>query len=669
MYGLCIRLMIFFALTISHNLFASMDSPLNFGIEGAKSLSINQAEKMLGQKDTYFIDMSSPAGRLFGHIPGAILNNADELNASLLPKDKEAHLVFYSDNRMSFDSSVAAKAAKDLGYKNLYILTDGVEGWSIAGNKIEKVGKSKRKLTEEKIEDFEDMVHGGRLFGQIPSCRDCHSSEKILFASKEQREELFKDKDFVNDNCASCHKDVKKDFMGSVHDEASHKNLDPNKELPNCSDCHGIHTAQARMKLDLKQLSEQKCGSCHEEQQKHYHDTFHGKALLLNKPGDAPRVAACFDCHGTHNVFKIDDPRSTLAMTENRIKTCAECHPGSNENFVSFVAHADHTDGEKFPLLYTAYIFMTGLVIAVFSFFGFHTLLWSIKLIKTRLENPVAWKKAREAAHHDRVKVRRFSAFHMWQHFFMAASFLGLAFSGLPQKFYTAPWAQDMMNLMGGPIMATQIHHISAVIMFAVFFSHIAEIIAKWGKYEGGVFGVNSLMPNMQDLRDMRDHFRWFMGKGERPQFDRWTYWEKFDYLAVFWGMFIIGFSGLVLWFPTWFSNFLPGWALNLSTLVHSDEALLATGFIFAIHFFNTHFRADRFPMDTVIFSGSLTAEEMRQERSKWYDRLMKNGMFDKLVEKEDNFKSYSFLAKFAGYAMLVTGMVFLFMMIYAFIA
>lgn len=97
---------------------------------------------------------------------------------------------------------------------------------------------------------------------------------------------------------------------------------------------------------------------------------------------------------------------------------------------------------------------------------------------------------------------------------------------------------------------------------------------------------------------------------------DRWTYWEKFDYLAVFWGMFIIGISGLILWFPAFFGKFLPGEAINLATLLHSDEALLATGFIFAIHFFNTHFRADRFPMDMVILSGSISEEEIEQERN-----------------------------------------------------
>jgi len=86
-----------------------------------------------------------------------------------------------------------------------------------------------------------------------------------------------------------------------------------------------------------------------------------------------------------------------------------------------------------------------------------------------------------------------------------------------------------------------------------------------------------------------------------KPEFDRWTYWEKFDYFAVFWGVFIIGSSGLFMWFPTFFTRFLPGWLINIALIIHSDEALLAAGFIFSIHFFNTHFRIEKFPMDTVI--------------------------------------------------------------------
>ncbi|HOS87696.1 MAG TPA: aminotransferase class I/II-fold pyridoxal phosphate-dependent enzyme, partial [Burkholderiaceae bacterium] len=42
------------------------------------------------------------------------------------------------------------------------------------------------------------------------------------------------------------------------------------------------------------------------------------------------------------------------------------------------------------------------------------------------------------------------------------------------------------------------------------------------------------------DIRDIRDMFLWFFNRGPMPKFDRWTYWEKFDFWAVFWGMFAI---------------------------------------------------------------------------------------------------------------------------------
>jgi cytochrome b subunit of formate dehydrogenase len=103
------------------------------------------------------------------------------------------------------------------------------------------------------------------------------------------------------------------------------------------------------------------------------------------------------------------------------------------------------------------------------------------------------------------------------------------------------------------------------------------------------LFGKTSLMFNAQDLKDFQDTMKWFFGRGDRPSYGRWTYWEKFDYLAVFWGVPVIGLSGLMLWLPEFFTQFFPGWLINVATIVHSDEALLAAGFIFTIHFFNTH--------------------------------------------------------------------------------
>jgi hypothetical protein len=137
-----------------------------------------------------------------------------------------------------------------------------------------------------------------------------------------------------------------------------------------------------------------------------------------------------------------------------------------------------------------------------------------------------------------------------------------------------------------------------------------------------------------KDLQEFWGTVRWFVGAGPRPRYGRWTYWEKFDYFAVFWGVLVIGSTGLTLWFPIFFTRFLPGWSINVATIIHSDEALLATGFIFTVHFFNTHLRPEKFPMDTVIFTGRMHLDEFRRDKPAEYEALVASGeLAEHLVE------------------------------------
>jgi hypothetical protein len=151
-------------------------------------------------------------------------------------------------------------------------------------------------------------------------------------------------------------------------------------------------------------------------------------------------------------------------------------------------------------------------------------------------------------------------------------------------------------------------------------------------KERGYFWGPRSMTPQPRDIVDLWHMVKYFLYLGPRPKFDRFTYWEKFDYLAVFWGVAIIGISGLVLWFPVAATNVLPGWALNAAYLVHSDEALLATGFIFLFHFFHTHLRPEAFPMDTVIFTGRMPLELFKEERALEYERLVAQGKLDEYL-------------------------------------
>ncbi|MBK9115204.1 MAG: hypothetical protein IPM22_06090 [Betaproteobacteria bacterium] len=230
---------------------------------------------------------------------------------------------------------------------------------------------------------------------------------------------------------------------------------------------------------------------------------------------------------------------------------------------------------------------------------------------------------------------RRFTGIERVMHAALMLTFVGCALSGLPLIYSDQAWARTLARLLGGFEGAGLIHRICAFVMIVVFVSHVVLVFWKalaGGRLKSVFWGPDSMVPQPQDAFDLWNNFKWFVGRGPQPKFDRWTYWEKFDYWAVFWGMFIIGGSGLLLWFPLFFAKFLPGWMFNIAALIHGEEALLAVGFIFTFHFFNGHVRPAKFPMDTVIFTGRISEREMKEERLVEYERLARDG---RLAAKE----------------------------------
>jgi cytochrome b subunit of formate dehydrogenase len=222
----------------------------------------------------------------------------------------------------------------------------------------------------------------------------------------------------------------------------------------------------------------------------------------------------------------------------------------------------------------------------------------------------------------------RFALFYRILHMLMLSSFLLLVLTGIPLHFSDAPWALPLIRLLGGPVMAAVLHRLGAVMMFGYAALFIAHIGYRWlVQREKGLFwGPDSLVFQPADWWDFLYHVRWFVGRGERPTFERWTYWEKFDFWADAWGVLVLGTTGLILWFPVLFTRILPGWAINLALIIHSIEALLALSFIFLIHFFSANLRPGKFPVDLVIFTGRMSRAELRQERPLWYERLERLG-------------------------------------------
>ena len=262
----------------------------------------------------------------------------------------------------------------------------------------------------------------------------------------------------------------------------------------------------------------------------------------------------------------------------------------------------------------------------------------------------------------------RFTPLDRTLHALVIVSFFGLVITGIPLRFSYAPWAAVLVRLVGGVQAAGYIHRLCAIITFGYFFTHLGYVtyrLVRTTDKKDILWGPNSLVPQPKDFRDLFQMFKWFLGRGPRPQFDRYSYMEKFDYLAVFWGVAIIGASGLMLWFPEFFATFLPGWAFNVATIVHGDEALLALSFIFTIHFFNVHLRPEKFPIDVVIFTGRATADYMKEEHPLEYERVRQAGKLEALVAPPASRAAYLW-SVVLGFASLGLGVALVILVLWA---
>ena len=256
----------------------------------------------------------------------------------------------------------------------------------------------------------------------------------------------------------------------------------------------------------------------------------------------------------------------------------------------------------------------------------------------------------------------RFTAGQRFLHATLFTAFLVLAATGLTMRFSESFWARKLALDMGGFGTILFLHKFWASVLTIAFLIHVKEVFQRSLVHrDKGVFwGPDSMVANWKDVKDLLGHFRWFLGLGPRPQFERYSYWEKFDYWAVFWGMIVIGFSGYAMWFAPFFAQFLPGWALNAALVIHSEEGLLAILFIFSIHFVNTHLRPHSFPMDMVIFTGVESEEEFIHKRPLEYERAARTGKLEKRLAVapgawEVNFsRVVGFTAIFIGLLLLV---------------
>lgn len=263
-------------------------------------------------------------------------------------------------------------------------------------------------------------------------------------------------------------------------------------------------------------------------------------------------------------------------------------------------------------------------------------------------------------------RLKRFTPIQRGFHLLLMTAFLIQAASGVGHLYFETRWGKGLLWIFGGLEMARTIHVTVGILMILGFFVHVLYLLNRidWRRFPRSVSGPDSLVPNKKDLFDMFRHTGWFLGLCEAPRFDRWGYWEKFDYWAVFWGIPVLGLTGLMLAYPLAASRILPGYMLNVALWIHRIEAILAMAHVFIIHFFIAHLRPHSFPMDRAMFEGSVPLESARHERPEWVLRLEESGKFGAaLVEAAPRgrvvvFMGLGFAAVLIGLVLLIGGLV-----------
>ena len=526
-----------------------------------------------------------------------------------------------------------------------------------------RVGEQAATRIDAKVDDivgsYEDSVHGRGLMESglvvTATCADCHGAHNEL--PPESPNSSINPANIAG-TCGTCHHGIEEQFQESVH-WTDDPVTDENK--PTCEDCHSSHTIMRTEQVGFRDLMMEQCGRCHTDEAETFFDTFHGKVSRLGGEG----VAKCYDCHGTHGILAPTDPNSMLSR-DNVVETCGQCHESSHRQFAGYLTHATHHDREKYPWLFWSFWGMTALLVGTLSFALLHSFAWVIRLMLNREE----WQAHKAVSQsRDQKFYRRFSRLQRTMHIIMMLSFFTLALTGMALKFSYMPWAQAVSSFLGGFDSMGFQHRVGAFGLLIVFILHTYDIVSYKRKTKQTMLqiitGPDSIIFNGRDLKEFIQSIKWFFGMGERPNYGRYTYWEKFDYFAVGWGIIIIGTTGLVLWFPELFTRIVPGWAVNVATIIHSDEALLAVGFIFSIHFFNTHFRPDKFPMDPVIFTGRLSVDELKYDKPGEYEEQVESGELESnLVRAFPRFKDKG--VRVFGMLALTFGLVVLGLIVYS---
>jgi len=461
------------------------------------------------------------------------------------------------------------------------------------------------------VEQYLQSVHGRAVLAgkDAATCSDCHGSHEI-FPARDTRSRVSHWN--VAATCGTCHKEIAKTFLESVHGRAIKAGV---RDAPDCTACHGEHLILEPKNPDspvnAAHVSVDTCERCHGDARlarrydlpgdrvPSYAESLHG----LAKRGGSLTVANCASCHGVHNIFRSNDSRSTVNAA-NLAKTCGQCHAGVNEKLAIGPVHVQTTTGPAHPVVRCIRGVYWVLIPLTLGFMVLHNLL-----------DLFAKAKRGAARVNSGQQVVRMNLSFRIAHCGVMLSFPTLVFTGFALKYPDSWWSAPFVLWGRREALRGELHRTAAVILIAATLS----LRAPGRKPARSRISVRHA-PQVEGC----DRFSWraalqFWREEARTQIRKIQLRGETRILGVpVGGTAVMALSGFLLWFNNFALRHFPKWITDVATAVHWYEALLATFSILLWHFYMVIFDPLVYPMDLAWLTGKAPADHYRHTRPEY---------------------------------------------------
>jgi formate dehydrogenase gamma subunit len=210
---------------------------------------------------------------------------------------------------------------------------------------------------------------------------------------------------------------------------------------------------------------------------------------------------------------------------------------------------------------------------------------------------------------------QRFARNQRWEHWALFLSFTVLLLTGLPQKYRTTTWSQQILATPERLDLIQTIHHIAAIVLIVLVIYHLSNAIYRMFSRKLS----SDMFVSWQDFRDAGKMIAYLLYlRKDKPRYGKYSFEEKITYWFLFFGIGIMLFSGIVLWYPEFVTRVLPGSVIPAAKLAHSTEAVVAGIFVIIWHFYHVHFQR----LNLSIFTGKMDETEMREYHTLELQRL-----------------------------------------------